>query len=307
MEEAILRINNLTKQYKGITVVDNVGLKINKGVIYGLVGANGAGKTSLIRMLTGQAQPTSGEISLFGKSTQSDLNEMRKRTGVIVETPCFYPFFSASENLEYYRIQRGIKRKLCIEEVLTEVGLEDTGKKKFKNFSLGMKQRLGLALALLNNPEFLILDEPINGLDPVGIMEFRKLLLKLNQERGITVLIASHILSELESLATHYCFIKKGKVVKEISAEELFEQCNEYIELKVSEVNRVEAILKKDFNCNKYDILPNGIIKIYDKFEHPEKLFKKIVGDNIEIYSMNVKKASLEDYFMNILGDKSHA
>mgnify|MGYP000873106344 CR=1 FL=1 len=307
MAESVLRTHNLTKVYKNTTVVNNVSLSIERGQIYGLVGVNGAGKTSLIRMITSQAFKNSGEIELFGKISERELNEMRKRTGAIVETPSFYPFFTAKENLEYYRIQRGIKDKECVDQVLREVNLQDTGKKKFKDFSLGMKQRLGLALALMNNPEFLILDEPINGLDPIGIIEFRDLLLKLNKEKKITILISSHILSELQSLATHYGFIHKGKLIKEISAQELTDLCSEFIELKVNDIAKAEMVLQKELNCNKYDLLPGNIIKVYDFLSDPEELSKVMMKNNIIISLMSVKRGNLEEYFLSLIGGKGDA
>ena len=191
-------------------------LSIQKGQIYGLVGRNGAGKTTIIRMVTAQTVPTEGGVSLFGASGERELSKMRARTGAMVETPSFYPYLTARQNLEYYRIQRGIPGRRVVDEVLEEVDLAGTGKKTFKNFSLGMKQRLGLALALMNRPDLLLLDEPINGLDPEGIVEFRNLLLRLNQERQTTILISSHILSELANLATCYGFLDNGMMLEQI-------------------------------------------------------------------------------------------
>ena len=218
MTEQVLTTQALTKRYGAHTAVDRVDLAVNRGEIYGLVGRNGAGKTTLIRMVTGQTLPTGGALALFGASGGKELSAARARTGVMVETPSFYPYLTARQNLEYYRIQRGIPGKNVVDQVLSEVDLADTGKKTFKNFSLGMKQRLGLALALMARPDFLLLDEPINGLDPEGIVEFRNLLLRLNQERQTTILISSHILSELANLATCYGFIDNGVMLEQISA-----------------------------------------------------------------------------------------
>ena len=221
MANEILVTRGLTKRYGNHLAVDHVELSIQKGQIYGLVGRNGAGKTTIIRMVTAQTVPTEGEVSLFGASGERELSKMRARTGAMVETPSFYPYLTARQNLEYYRIQRGIPGKECVDEALEQVRLTDTGKKKFKTFSLGMKQRLGLALALMNHPEFLLLDEPINGLDPEGIVEFRNLLLRLNQERHTTILISSHILSELANLATCYGFLDNGMMLEQSSARAL--------------------------------------------------------------------------------------
>ena len=231
MTETVLHTKGLTKRYGSHTAVDRAELTVEKGQIYGLVGRNGAGKTTIIRMVTGQTIPTAGEISLFGAAGR-ELMKVRARTGVMVETPSFYPYLTARQNLEYYRIQRGIPGKGTVDQALEEVDLADTGKKTFKNFSLGMKQRLGLALALMNRPDFLLLDEPINGLDPEGIVEFRNLLLKLNRERQTTILISSHILPELANLATCYGFIDNGVMLEQITARALEEKCRACIEAR---------------------------------------------------------------------------
>jgi ABC-2 type transport system ATP-binding protein len=216
----ILRTTNLTKQYGSQLAVNSVNMSIEKGDIYGLVGQNGAGKTTLIRLITGLAFANDGELELLGATDAAGLRAARTHIGSIVEMPAFYPNLTAEQNLEYYRLQRGIPEKVCVQKALTLVGLANAGKKKFKNFSLGMKQRLGLALATLNNPDFIILDEPINGLDPTGIIEMREIIRNLN-ERGITILISSHILSELAQVATHYGFIHEGRLVRQISNAEL--------------------------------------------------------------------------------------
>ena len=202
MTENVLVTRGLTKRYGSHLAVDHVDLTIPKGEIYGLVGRNGAGKTTIIRMAAAQTVPTAGEIELFGAVGERELQKARSRTGAMVEIPSFYPYLTAKENLEYYRRQRGVAGAYVVEDALRQVGLADTGRKKFKTFSLGMKQRLGLALALMNRPDLLLLDEPINGLDPEGIVDFRNLLLELNRQYQITILISSHILSELQNLAT---------------------------------------------------------------------------------------------------------
>ena len=223
MSELILQTRDLTRRYGHTLALDHAALSVEKGQIFGLVGRNGAGKTTIIRMVTAQTAPTEGELSLFGETGEKALSRARSRTGAMVETPSFYPYLTARQNLEYYRLQRGIPGRRVVDEVLEEVDLASTGKKTFKNFSLGMKQRLGLALALMNHPEFLLLDEPINGLDPEGIVEFRNLLLQLNRERQTTILISSHILSELGNLATCYGFIDNGRMLEQISAKALAE------------------------------------------------------------------------------------
>lgn len=233
MAQTLLATRQITKRYGSSVAVDGVSLTLQEGQIYGLVGQNGAGKTTLMRMMTGQTLPSSGELELFGETSPQGIDRMRANLGAVVETPSFFPFFTARENLEYYRRQRGIVGRGCIDDALRQVELGDTGSKKFKDFSLGMKQRLGLALALLNRPAMLLLDEPINGLDPMGIAHFRTLIQKLCEENGVTVLISSHILSELESFATCYGFIHRGKLIEQISEKLLRERCRECLELLV--------------------------------------------------------------------------
>ena len=205
----VIKTNNLVKKYGENIVLDNISIKVNQGEIYGLVGDNGAGKTTLFRILSGQSNISDGSFELLGESSEKNIMKVRKRIGTIIENPSFYPKMTIEENLEYYRLQRGIPGKKNIDKILKEVGLLEVKKKKFNNISLGMKQRLGLALALLGEPELLILDEPINGLDPSGIIEIRNLLLKLIREKNITIIISSHILSELYIIATCFGFLSK--------------------------------------------------------------------------------------------------
>jgi ABC-2 type transport system ATP-binding protein len=216
----IIKTAGLTKRYGGTAAVDDVSLTVEKGDIFGLIGQNGAGKTTLMRLIASLSHPDSGEIELFGESSGAGLDRARARMGCVVETPALFPNLTASQNLEYYRIQRGVTNKSVVDDSLDAVGLTDTGKKKFKDFSLGMKQRLGLALALLNSPELIILDEPTNGLDPIGIIEMRDLMKRLNS-RGITLFVSSHILSELAQAATKYAIIHRGRFIKEFTQEEL--------------------------------------------------------------------------------------
>jgi ABC-2 type transport system ATP-binding protein len=216
MKEPVLQTKGIVKQYKDVNAVDSVSMTVRKGDIYGFIGQNGAGKTTMIRIITSLITPTSGEIALFGKSDSSGLADGRKRIGCIVESPALFPTLSASDNLEYYRVQRGIADRSVVRTALESVNLTGTGNKQYRQFSLGMKQRLGLALAIMGKPDFLILDEPVNGLDPMGIVEFRGILQNLNKEQGMTILISSHILTELAQVATCYGIIHNGKLVKEI-------------------------------------------------------------------------------------------
>ena len=306
MREVILSTTNLTKKYNKTIALDNINMELKQGEIYGLVGKNGAGKTTLLRLITGQAYANDGELSLFNATSMEALNKERKRIGAIIETPSFYSYMSATQNLEYYRIQRGIPGKQCVEQALEEVGLLDAKNKKYKSFSLGMKQRLGLALALMNKPELLLLDEPINGLDPFGIVEIRNLLLKLSKEKNITILISSHILSELSNLVSFYGFIDNGKMIKQISNEELSKECNKYLELKVDKVNEMTALLETKLGCTSYKITPDYTIQMYEYLDQPMKISELAVMNGIGIKSIVVKEINLENYFIQLVGGVQH-
>lgn len=306
MDENILVTRGLTKEYGKFTAVNGVNLSIKKGQIYGLIGRNGAGKTTILRMVAGQSIPTSGEIELFSQT--SNLDKVRTRIGSMVEEPSFFPYMTAHQNLEYYRLQRGIPGgSNYVDDILKEVGLKDVGKKKFKSFSLGMKQRLGLGLALMSNPDFLILDEPVNGLDPMGIVEIRNLLLKLNSERNMTIIISSHILSELANLATNYGFIDNGIILEELSSEDLHEKCKACIEIKVDNPSKVTALLEKELKCNEYEVLPSNIIHIYRYIEDPSIISDLVVKNGVKLMYMEIKGQSLEDYFISIVGGNKNA
>lgn len=306
MKDIILTTKNLTKKYNNVVALENINMQIKQGEIYGLVGKNGAGKTTLLRILTGQTEPSQGELSLFHSTSKEAINRERKRIGAIIETPSFYPYLSAYNNLEYYRIQRGIPGKNCVKQALEEVGLSDVGNKKYKSFSLGMKQRLGLALALMNKPELLLLDEPINGLDPFGIVEIRNLLLKLNQEKNITILISSHILSELSNLVTNYGFINNGKLMKQLSHDDLLKECNKYLELKVEQVEKMTALLETELNCTSYKVTPDKSIQIYDYLDRPAIISELAVKRGIGLNSINVKELNLENYFIQLVGGEGN-
>ena len=305
MTETVLHTKGLTKRYGSHTAVDRAELTVEKGQIYGLVGRNGAGKTTIIRMVTGQTIPTAGEISLFGAAGK-ELMKVRARTGVMVETPSFYPYLTA-RNLEYYRIQRGIPGKGTVDQALEEVDLADTGKKTFKNFSLGMKQRLGLALALMNRPDFLLLDEPINGLDPEGIVEFRNLLLKLNRERQTTILISSHILPELANLATCYGFIDNGVMLEQITARALEEKCRACIEIQVEDPSAAALILERQLGTRDYEVLPGGVLRLYSFLDQPQTVARTLVEGGASLRSIESRGANLEDYFLSMIGGVRHA
>ena len=306
MTDTVLHTKGLTKRYGAHTAVDRAELTVEKGQIYGLVGRNGAGKTTIIRMVTGQTVPTAGEISLFG-ATGKDLMKVRARTGVMVETPSFYPYLTARQNLEYYRIQRGIPGKGTVDQVLEETDLANTGKKVFKNFSLGMKQRLGLALALMNRPDFLLLDEPINGLDPEGIVEFRNLLLKLNRERQTTILISSHILPELANLATCYGFIDNGVMLEQTTARDLEEKCRACIEVGVEDPSAASLVLEQRLGTRDYEVLSGGVLRLYSFLDQPQTVAKVLVEGGVSLRSLESRGANLEDYFLSMIGGVRHA
>ena len=220
----------------------------------------------------------------------------------MVEIPSFYPYLTARQNLEYYRIQRGIPGKECVDEALELVRLTDTGKKKFKTFSLGMKQRLGLALALMNQPEFLLLDEPINGLDPEGIVEFRELLLRLNRERQTTILISSHILSELSALADHYAFIERGRVLETISAQRLREKCRECLELTVDDPARAAQVLEEQLGTRDFEVLPQKKLRLYAFLDQPQTVNRVLLEQGVGLISAQQRNSDLEDYFLSLIG-----
>lgn len=304
MDTYVLKTNNLTKQYGQTFAVHHVDMKIKKGEIYGFIGKNGAGKTTLMKMIAGIASPTEGDFELFGSS---DLNKQRKRIGASIENPSIYPYLTAAQNLEVYCLLLGISDKEVIPKTLKLVNLENTGKKIAKNFSLGMKQRLEIGIALLGNPDFLILDEPINGLDPEGIKQIRELLIALNKEKQITILISSHILGELEKFATYYGIINNGILVEQFSKEELESRCKRSIRLKVDFVERATRVLEEKLNTKNYDILPENTIRLFDYVEDAGLVNTTLAQENITISELVVQDQDLEGYFMELMGGEGHA
>lgn len=298
--EYILTTNALCKDYKRFRALDELSMHVPKGAIYGFVGKNGAGKTTLIRLICGLQKPTSGTYTLYGtEHTTSGISKERRRMGAVVESPSIYLDMTARENLEeQYRIL-GLPSLDGLEELLELVGLSNTGKKKAKNFSLGMRQRLGIAIALAGDPDFLVLDEPVNGLDPQGIIEMRELILKLNRERRITVLISSHILDELSKLATHYGFIDRGHMVKEVSAKELEEAGRKSIRVEVSDSKALARTL--DRMKIEYKIISGNEADLYAKINVSE-LALALANEQCEILTMQERDESLESYYMNLIG-----
>ncbi|SCN22857.1 putative ABC transporter ATP-binding protein YxlF [Clostridium sp. N3C] len=306
MNDIVLRTHNLSKKYGNQFAVNNVNMTIKKGQIYGFIGQNGAGKTTLIRLITGLIHKTSGEIELLGASTENEINKARTMVGSLVETPAFYGNMTARENLEVSRLVRNIAGKECIDEVLSLVGLKDVEKKKVKNFSLGMKQRLGIANALLGNPTFLILDEPINGLDPVSIVEIRELLKKVNREKEVTILISSHILGELSELATHYGIINNGKLIEELSAEQLRENCRQYVQIQANDVKKAVVLLERELAIKDYTVHSDNIIKVFSHLDSVGKINSLLNSNGIEVEKIGIKGQKLEDYFINAIGGANH-
>lgn len=266
MVEYVLETKELTKRYKTNNAVNSVSMHIKRGDIYGFIGRNGAGKTTLMRMVAGLAKPTSGGIKIF---QSENLNLQRKRLGCSIENPALYLDMTAEQNLELYRKMFGIPEKNIVKEMLEMVGLGESKTKKTKNFSLGMKQRLELAITLLGSPDFLILDEPINGLDPEGIIEVRDLLVKLNKEKHITILISSHILGELSKIATCYGIINNGVLIDEFTKEELEIRCKRCVKIKVNDAKKATNILETICKIYNYDILPENTIRIFDSIDKP--------------------------------------
>jgi len=306
MSEYVLHTNSVTKRFKQHIALNKVDLSIKKGSIYGFIGQNGAGKSTLIRIISGLANPTTGSIELFGHSNERELIKARKRIGTIIEGPALYPHMTATENLEAHRLLKGIPGNESVEKMLGLVGLQDTGKKKARNFSLGMKQRLGLAIALLGDPEFLILDEPINGLDPMGVIEIRELLQKLNQEFGITILISSHILSELHLLATHFGIIHKGNLLEQLTVEELHEKSQQFLHIKVNNLEKATTVIETILSTNNFEVMPGGVIKLFDYVETPGKVSSTLANEGLIIEQFMPISQDLETYFTSRIGGSRH-
>lgn len=296
----VLTTNALCKKYGAFKALNSVSMHIPKGAIYGFIGKNGAGKTTLIRLICGLQTATSGEYTLYGRNdADKEISKSRRRMGAVVETPSIYLDMTARDNLkQQYRIL-GLPSFDGLDDILKLVGLENTGRKKAKNFSLGMRQRLGIAVALCGDPDFLVLDEPVNGLDPQGIIEIRELILKLNREQQITVLISSHILDELSKLATHYGFIDNGKIVKEISAEELEAACRKCVGVEVSNTKALARVL--DGMGIDYKILTNTTADVYAKI-NISHLSSALEKESCEIISMKERDEGLESYYVSLVG-----
>ena len=303
--EDMLETHALCKRYRNFTALNGLDMHIPKGSIYGFVGRNGAGKTTLIRLICGLQLPTSGGYTLYGvRNTDAAIGRCRRRMGAVVESPAIYPDMTAEENLRQQALVLGLPSDGGAKALLQLVGLGDTGRKKAKNFSLGMRQRLGIAIALTDSPELLVLDEPVNGLDPQGIIEMRELILKLNREQGITVLISSHILDELSRLATHYGFIDGGRMVKEMSAGELEARCRKCMRLDVSDTRALARVL--DRQKAGYHIVDDTHADLYTELPVTE-LVLALDKERCAVRSIKERDESLENCYMHLIGGVRHA
>lgn len=298
--EAVVQTKSLCKEFSGKYAVYNMNMEINRGDIYGLIGENGAGKTTLMRMLCGLAAPTGGTMSLF---ESDDLEKQRRRTGCTIENPAIYPALTARENLEIYRTLMDIHDNNVVPDLLRLVGLDDVQKKKTKDFSLGMKQRLMIAIAMMGNPELLILDEPMNGLDPMGIKEVRDLMTKLNQEFGLTIIVSSHILEELSKMATRYGIIHAGKLIDEFSVNELERRCRQNMKIVTDNPAKAAQLLKTNVSAN-FEVTPEKAIILYDRLEEAAKINKMLLSNNINVSVLAPGEQNLEGYFMDLIGGK---
>ena len=303
--EYVLETSSLTKRYRDFTALNGLSMHIPKGSIYGFVGRNGAGKTTLIRLICGLQEPTDGGYTLYGtESNDKKITRVRRMMGAVVETPSIYLDMTAYENIRQQYLVLGMPSDDGIDKLLKLVGLGDTGKKKAKNFSLGMRQRLSIAIALAGNPDFLVLDEPVNGLDPQGIIEIRELILKLNREHGITVLISSHILDELSRLATHYGFIDSGQMIREMSAKELDKRCRKCVRIEVSDTKALARVL--DSMGAEYRIEDDENADIFAEIP-VTKLVDALSRVGCSVKSLREHDESLESFYMNLVGGERDA
>ena len=291
----------LTKLYGGKAAVKDLNLRVGEGQIYGFIGRNGAGKSTTLKMISGLASPTQGEVSLFGKPLSDPV--VRRRLGVLIEEAGLYPNMTARQNVVMKAKCMGLAEEKSIDQVLDLTGLSNTGKKQVKHFSMGMKQRLGVALALLGNPDLLILDEPINGLDPEGITELRQLVLKLREE-GKTILLSSHILGELSKIATNYGIIKDGELMEQITRSELEEKCQDYFQVEVGDVRRALPVIQESFPQVQAEVSDARIIRIYGLSEGVE-LNRRLAENQVPVYGSGFHHIDLEEYFLERMGEES--
>ena len=301
---AVIQTIGLSKRYKDRWAVDHLDLRVDQGDIYGFIGQNGAGKSTTLKLLCGLARPTQGEALIFGKPIRDSV--ARRRVGTLIEQPGLYPDLSGRENLRLYAALLGLDSPARqVDEILETVGLSPKEKKPVKHFSMGMKQRLGVGVALLGGPDLLLLDEPINGLDPEGIREMRELLLRLNRERGLTILISSHILGELSKIATRYGIIQEGRMVEQISAGELQQKCTDYLHLRPDQPQKAAALLERELHLSRWEMRPEGEIRIYEAAD-ARAVGQILTQAGIAVEEMGLHRQDLESYFLERMGGTDH-
>lgn len=304
MNNTVIKLRDISKKRGQTEILNHLNMTVYQKDIYGFIGQNGAGKSTTMKIIMSLIKETQGQLELFD-SLDNQIN--RSRIGAIIENPAFYPYMTAYENLKYYVQYKGIVEINSIEKVLKMVGLENVRKKKYKNYSLGMKQRLGLALALINNPDLLILDEPLNGLDPQGIVELREILSHLNKKYGITMLISSHILDELEMIATRYGFIHQGQMIEEITAEKLQEKLKKYISLDVENIGLASITLEQKLHTENFKVMDDHTIYLYDFVNESSLVAKTLIQEGVILNKMNISNVSLENYYLSLIkGVESH-
>ncbi|MEH6848708.1 ABC transporter ATP-binding protein [Bacillus pseudomycoides] len=299
--ETIIKINKLSKSFKGTETVSNVNMKINRGEIYGFLGPNGAGKTTIMKMILNLVKPSSGEIIVLNQPVLPTSYQYLEKIGSIIEYPVFYDRLTAKGNLDFYCEYIGYHDKRAVGEVLEIVGLKEVANKKIHEFSLGMKQRLGIARAIVTKPEILILDEPINGLDPIGIKDIRELLLHLKKEYRITILISSHIVSEIESIADTIGIINQGELLKEVKMEEIRKENIEYLEIEVDNLKKTTQVLEGKLGIKKYEIVNQNTILIFEQAISQYQINKELILDEVIVKRIERKQHNLEEYFLNLI------
>ena len=298
--EYILTTENLTKAYGKHKAADQINIHIKKGEVYGLIGRNGAGKTTILKMICGLSTPTSGSFTFMGNSG-TKLGKCMKDIGALIETPGLFPKMSAFQNVKLKCLSLGIKDNKYVDSLLEQVGLSNVGKKPTQSFSLGMKQRLGIALALVGDPKFIVLDEPINGLDPQGIAEMRQIIHRLSKEKGLTIIVSSHILEELVKVADSFAIINDGKLLDEFTSEELARRCSSYIVLKTSSSEKTQQILS-DMEISGVEVLDDKNVKITSSIDDTSKVIEKLVNSDVAVYELAFKQMTLEEYYLKSTG-----
>lgn len=302
--QTAVRTLGLCKQYRGKAAVDHLDMQVSQGEIYGFIGANGAGKSTTFKLLAGLARPTAGQIELFGRPMET--GTAARRVGILIEDAGLYGSMSARDNCLLKARLLGLDEETrAVDRVLAQVGLDKMGKKKAKHFSMGQRRRLGLALALVGSPDLLLLDEPTNGLDPEGIRDVRLLLQQLQSERGVTILVSSHILGELEKLATCYGIIREGRMVEQITAADLAARCRDYIAIKTSDPHRAAALLEERLHLHEYTVYPEGELRLYDAAD-PARVNAALLEGGAAVQSIGIHRQELEDYFLQRMGAEDH-